>query len=78
MQVASCRQSYRTQLQDRVQREGLQRAPELERRPLSSVTCRFLHEVPYNTMGNITAVVETTAEDQYHPFTQDACTMEQQ
>ena len=73
MEVASCRQSYRTQLNvKRVWREGLQLTPELERRQQSCVACRFLHEVQYHTMGSITAVVAATAEEQaspHHPTT---------
>ena len=45
----------------------MQRTPELERRQQSCVACRFLYEVQYHTMGNITAVVAATAEEQVSP-----------
>ena len=40
---------------------------ELERRQQSCAACRFLHEVQYNTLGGITAVVAATAEEQVSP-----------
>ena len=46
MKIASCSQSYLTQLIE--YGEGLQRIPELERRrqKICGACCRFLHEVP--------------------------------
>ena len=45
----------------------MQRTPELEPRQQSCVACRFFHEVQYHTMGNISAVVAATAEEQVSP-----------
>ena len=60
MVVASCRQSYRKQLNEHG--EGLQRTPEFERRQQSCVARRSLHEVQYHTMSSSTAVVAATEE----------------
>ena len=55
MKVASCSQSYLTQMIE--DGEGLQHTPELERRrqKICVTCCRFLHEVPslYHTSNSI-------------------------
>ena len=68
MEVASFSESYRTQLIVEYD-EGLQRAPEVERRQQSCVTCRFVYEVQYHTMNSITAVAATEEEQvsPHHP-----------
>ena len=69
MEVASFSESYRTQLIVEYD-EGLQRAPEVERRQQSCVTCRFVYEVQYHTMSSITAVAATEEEQvsPHHPL----------
>ena len=79
MEVASFSESYRTQLIVEYD-EGLQRAPEVERRQQSCVTCRFVYEVQYHTMSSITAVAATEEEQvsPHHPPCVYNCTSVQQ